>query len=213
MKIALMLISLPLMASSALASPPAEAPSEGAAPPPDAAPPEVSPCALVCPEAADKTPDKAVFEIVLGTGLMFNASESFNYSDDVEVTPTSSVYLTGEVFLAPRWRVSLGYELPVGPQTRIVAGESEEKILPSVLELGVVAVPVWFDFAERSRIEVQLVANAGLTLASTPLAYPRVGFRLNFLQDAQKGIGLLFGINHSFRLGRIAFFYGAGYRF
>ncbi|MFT7578708.1 MAG: hypothetical protein ACI9MR_000366 [Myxococcota bacterium] len=186
----------------------------GSSPEPAASPSsESAPATPQADGAEDLREGPSLFEIVLGTGLIFPTADAFDYDDDIQVTPTSSVYLAGELFLAPRWRLSLAYEVPIGLQTRIVAGEVEEKILQSVLEVGVVAVPFWLDFAERSRIELQVLLAVGIELAGEPTVYPRVGFRLNFLQDASAGLGLLLGINYSARMNRIAFFYGAGYRF
>ena len=153
------------------------------------------------------------FNIVLGSGLIFIGEESFRYADSIRISPTGSAIVAGELFLAPRWRMSLGYELPIGLQSRTVDGQVEQQIMSSVAEVGLVAVPIWFDFAEAARMEVQLQASGGMSIAASPVFFPRFGFRLNLMQDASKGVGLLFGVNYSFFLDRLAFFYGTEYRF
>ena len=209
---------LPAVDAEPVAPPPSEAPPVAA--PPTEAPPAAEPAAAqpaaVEPCACHKEEPEAepsTFEITIGSSMSFPAGELFDRTGQTRLVPTSALLASAELFLDPRWRLLFAYRLPTTSETRQVGDAIVERVLESTLELGCVAVPFWINFATKSRVEFQLFASVGIEMERDVRVFPRLGYRINLMQDAVAGIGVYFGMAYAFRIDRFALIYGVGYRF
>ncbi|TNF33003.1 MAG: hypothetical protein EP329_08990 [Deltaproteobacteria bacterium] len=161
----------------------------------------------------EASPVPSTFEITIGTSMSFPAEELFDRTDATQLVPTSALLASAELFLDPRLRLIFTYRLPTASEVRQVGDVVEQRVLESTVELGAVVVPYWIDFATKSRVELQVFATVGVEMDNAFRAFPRLGYRINLMQDAAAGIGVFFGMSYAFRLDRFALLYGVGYRF
>lgn len=151
--------------------------------------------------------------MTVGSSLSFPSEGFFDRSDDTHLVPTSALLVTAELFLGSHWRIFTAYHLPTSSEVREVGGVVVQRVLESTIDLGVNWVPIWFDFAKTSRLELQVFAEVGLEMDGEFRAFPRVGGRINLLQNAKSGIGIYFGLDWALRIDRLGLLYGVAYRF
>lgn len=180
----------------------------------DAPPPPSSAVFQTVDEARAVQPF-TLLEFSVGTYQGFDSSKVFRYGDDVKLIPTTAALFFVEYFLTPYWRGALVYNMPVGTEKREVNGVLMERAVDSTVALGPVWAPFQFPIRDRTRIELQGLALAGLELGSekrfVPILMGRV--HVSAYSSDSAGVGVYLGTQYLFRVGSAGVLYGVAYRF
>ena len=165
--------------------------------------------------SAAPTPEEphASFEMSVASGYQFNTQDAFEYDDDIELLPTSAVMLCVDWFLSSRLRLSGIYNMSTSTEKRIVDGVITERMLPSLMMLGLSWTALTVPFGAQSRIEVRSTAYGGSVVGDLTRVFPAMSIRFHFLKDVKEGINLYFGALWAFRVHTTGPFYGVSYRF
>lgn len=172
---------------------------------------EPAPC-TPC-EAPKKPPARSTFEFSLASSHPFPIEHIGKYDDDVDIVPVSTVLLLLEYIITPSWRTRFFYDLALTTDKRIIAGEVEERVIPSSLGFGLTWVPWRFSFLKSSQVEFQGTIYAGMILEEPVEFFPWASGRIHLMQDSNTGVGIYLGAMFAFVRNTAGPFYGVSYRF
>lgn len=203
--LALLLLALPGLPSSA-AEPDAPAPAEAK----PAEPPKAAPCP--CSDAKPARLEHLV-EFTFGTSQLFNRGPGSAVAGS-RILPTQAALLLAEYFFNEAWGLAAFLNIPLGSAQVVVNGELVTAVPDSVLAVGGRWAPLRFDIIQkRVRTEIQLSAFVGRTLSFTAndTFLPVVAARVHLHDNG--GFAMYVGTSWAFLRESLSLIYGIGYRF
>jgi hypothetical protein len=160
----------------------------------------------------DDTGPDGWLEVTAAAALGYPATKVFQYTDNTELVPTTSVLFMAE-YAALSWlRFAASYDLIATTEREVIDGKAVDTVLPSRIALGTTIAPLHIDF-RNARLEGQGSGFLALTLEASPKVVPVIMGRLHVMPNRHHGVGIYLGTSYHFVIQKLTLLYGVGYRF